>query len=138
MCFALALVTTIPASYGYQKNQSGKTYIISIIGCQADQSCFIPCQITITTGDTIMWVNKDTVAHMVIAGNGQGGSSGQFSSSIIPQNGIFYHEFDRKGAYTYYDGTSPSSEGVVIVDSSTNSDFVKLQQSYFTNWWCAR
>jgi len=84
-----------------------------------------------------MWANRDTVSHMIIAGN-DGGPDGQFSSSIIPQNGIFYHEFDRKGAYTYYDSTSPSSQGVVIVDSSPDSDFVKLQQSYFANWWCTR
>ncbi|WP_101477691.1 cupredoxin domain-containing protein [Candidatus Nitrosotalea bavarica] len=75
---------------------------------------------------------------MIIGGNGQGGSDGQFSSFIMPQNGIFSHVFDRKGAFTYYDSMNPLAQGVVIVDSSLNSNFVKLQESYFTDWWCTR
>ena len=103
-----------------------------------NKSCFVPCQLTILKGDTVTWINADTVNHMIISGNAQSRPDGWFSSLIISQNGIFSHTFDRKGAFTYYDGMNPYAQGVVIVDSSLHSDFVKLQQSYFSAWWCTK
>lgn len=140
LCFAFVLSTTIPTSYAYsQKNTQGsKSYTISIIGCPMKESCFIPCQVTVAKGDTVTWINKDTVDHMIISGSGQRGPDGWFSSPVIFSHGVFSHVFDRKGAFTYYDSTNTYSQGVVIVDSSLHSNFVKLQQSYFSDWWCTR
>ena len=140
LCFAFVLITTIPTSYAYSQtnSQGSKSHTISIIGCPMKGSCFISCQITVTKGDTVTWANRDTVDHMIISGSGQRGPDGWFSSPVILSHGIFSHVFDRKGAFTYYDNMNTYSQGVVIVDSSLHTNFVKLQQSYFSNWWCIK
>ncbi len=140
LCFALVLVTTTPTTYAYSQtnSQASKSHIIFITGCSMKRSCFIPCQITIPKGDSITWMNRDTINHMIISGSGQRGPDGWFSSQVIFSHGTFSHVFDRKGAFTYYDSTNTYSQGVVIVDSSIRSNFVKLQQSYFSDWWCTK
>ena len=135
----IVLVATIPSTFAYtQTTNTSKTHIVYITGCATKDSCFIPCQITIPKGGTVTWVNLDTVNHMIISGSGQHGPDGWFSSPVIFSHGTFSHQFDRKGAFPYYDSTNTYAQGVVIVDSPTNSNFVKLQQSYYSNWWCTR
>jgi len=72
LCFAFVLITAIPTSYAYSQinNQGSKSHTISIIECPMKGSCFIPCQITVAKGDTVTWINKDTVDHMIISGSG--------------------------------------------------------------------
>jgi len=135
LCFVLVLASTIPSTFAY--TQTSKTHAVFITGC-GQSSCFIPCQITIPKGGTVTWINLDTVNHMIISGSGQHGPDGWFSSPVIFSHGIFSHQFDRKGAFPYYDSVNTYSQGVVIVDSPTNSNFVKLQQSFFSDWWCTR
>lgn len=138
--FTFVLITIIPTSYAdSQTNSHGnKSHIIYIAGCPMKKSCFTPCQITIEKGDIVTWVNRDTVDHRIMSGSGQRGPDGWFSSPSIPSNGIFSHTFDRKGAFTYYDDVNPYAQGVVIVDSLSHTNFVKLQQSYFSDWWCTK
>ncbi len=133
----LLLVTSISYSSA-EKIDSSKNHVVSITGCKTYGVCFVPCQITVLKGDTVTWVNRDTKFHMVISGNNQGGPDGWFSSSFIPQNGAVFHKFDRKGVFTYFDNTSPSGQGVVIVDSSLDSNFVKTHKAYFSDWWCTK
>lgn len=139
LCFAFVLVTTIPTTNVYsQTTNQARSHIIFIMGCAKNQSCFYPCQITVLKEETVTWANRDTVNHMIISGSGQHGPDGWFSSPVIFSHGMYSHVFDRKGAFTYYDSTNTYSQGVVIVDSSINSNFVKLHQSYFSDWWCTR
>jgi plastocyanin len=130
--FILLLITSsIPLSYAdLEKNQRQ----IDIIECPIRESCFSPCQTTITIGDTVIWINKDVKDHMISSGSGQSGPDGWFSSTIIPSHGIFSHTFDRKGVFVYFDNMHPYMQGVIIVDSSLQSSFIKMQQSYFSDW----
>lgn len=139
LCFVLVLAI-IPSTFAYTQttNISSKTHPVYITGCATKGSCFFPCQITIPKGGTVTWVNWDTVNHMIISGSGQRGPDGWFSSPVIFSHGTFSHQFDRKGAFPYYDNVNTYAQGVVIVDSPTNSNFVKLQQSYYSDWWCTR
>lgn len=137
LCFILVLVTIIPTTYATsQISNQAKSHIIFITGCPTRGTCFYPCQITIPKGDTVTWANS-TANHMIISGSGQHGPDGWFSSRTIFSHGTFSHVFDRKGAFPYYDGTHTYAQGVVIVDSSIYSNFVKLQQSYYSDW-CSR
>jgi plastocyanin len=138
LCFVMMLVTTIPSTFAYTQTSTSKTHQVYITGCATNGSCFIPCQITVPKGGIVTWVNRDTVNHMIISGSGQRGPDGWFSSPIIFSHGTFSHQFDRKGAFPYYDNTNTYAQGVVIVDSPTNSNFVKLQQSFYSDWWCTR
>lgn len=128
----LLILTSIPFSYAeVQKNQN-QAYII---GCpKRGDSCFTPCQITVKMGDTVTWFNRDSRIHMITSGSAQGGPNGWFSSKAIAPNGIFSHTFDRKGAFTYFDNLHPYAQGVVIVDNSLQSSFVKMHQLFFSDW----
>lgn len=124
----------IPAYADLQINDhENKSYTISITQCPIKKSCFNPCQITVEKGNSVTWINRDTFDHTIISGSGQRGPDGWFSSATIPPNGVFSHMFDRKGAFTYYDGANPNAQGVVIVDSLLHTNFIKLQQSYFSD-----
>ncbi|MDE1770797.1 MAG: hypothetical protein KGI28_09665 [Thaumarchaeota archaeon] len=141
LCFTFVLIANSNPSvqaYSQNNNQESKSHAIYIIGCPLMGTCFIPCQTTVVKGDTITWVNRDTVDHRIISGSGQRGPDGWFSSPVILPHGTFSHMFDRKGAFTYYDSINTYGQGVVIVDSSLNSNFVKLQKTYFSDWWCTK
>lgn len=130
--FTLLLITaSIPLSYADLERNQKQAYII---GCPTRGSCFSPCQTIITTGDTLTWTNKDTKDHMISSGSGQSGPDGWFSSTIIIPHGIFSHKFDRKGVFVYFDNMHPYVQGVIIVDSLPQSSFIKMQQSYFSDW----
>ena len=136
LCCFLVLVTIIPTTYATQTTNQAKSPTIFITGCPTKGTCFYPCQITVVKGDTVTWVNRGTVNHRIISGSGQHGPDGWFASPAIFPYGTFSHMFDRKGAFPYYDTTNTYAQGVVIVDSSVHSNFVKLQQSYYSDWWC--
>ena len=59
---------------------------------------FLPCRIVIPQGDTVKWINDDTVSHTVTAA--------QFNSGLIwPQRSTYglssySHKFDTSGIYS--------------------------------------
>ena len=138
LCLSTLLITTsMSSSYATAPTNQAQiqTYII---GCPTYGSCFNPCKTTVTIGNTVTWINKDIREHMISSGSGQSGPDGWFSSPVILSHGVFSHKFDRKGVFVYFDNMHPYAQGVVIVDFSLNSDFVNLQKSYFSNWWCTK
>lgn len=77
---------------------------------------FTPSSVSIQTGDTVTWVNRDTVGHTV--------TSVAFNSDQIwPQteeskgNSTFSHTFDRNGVYSYFCQIHPYMSGTVYVDA---------------------
>ncbi len=67
-----------------------------------DHSCYSLTDITIKVGDTIKWINLDSVSHTLVSGNPFTGPSGEFSSGPISPNGTFQHTFTTLGVYDYY------------------------------------
>lgn len=131
------LIVNIPTSFAYveKQNQPNKTNQVRIIACEKG-SCFSPCQTMASKGDTVTWTNLDSTTHMIVSGSGQRGPDGWFSSSFIPPHGTFSYQFERSGAFVYYDVLHPHTEGVVIVGSVTDPSHI-LVQSFFSNW-CSR
>ena len=134
----LIIPSSIVNVYSQKDSQENKAHVISIMDCPMKKSCFTPCQTIVLKGDVVVWKNRDTNNHMIISGSGQHGPDGWFSSQVISQQKTFSHTFDRKGVFTYYDSTNTYSQGVIIVDSPLDSNFVKIQKSYFSNWWCTK
>ena len=56
---------------------------------------FSPAGVTVKPGDTIVWTNKDIVAHTVTA------KTGAFDSKVIPPGGTFKFVAKRKGDFVY-------------------------------------
>jgi plastocyanin len=70
---------------------------------------FSPTSATVTEGDTVTWVNRDSVNHQVLA------DKGQFASAILRPKQSFSFTFHAAGAYTYSDELHPKLKGTITV-----------------------
>jgi plastocyanin len=57
---------------------------------------FVPADITIAAGTTVIWTNKDAVKHTVTE------DSGVFDSGTMDKGGAFSRKFDTPGSVSYY------------------------------------
>jgi plastocyanin len=65
------------------------------IAIAIDAMKFSPADVTVKAGDTIVWTNKDVVAHTVTA------KTGAFDSKVIPPGGTFKYVTKRTGDFVY-------------------------------------
>jgi plastocyanin len=70
---------------------------------------FNPSPLTIKKGDTVIWTNKDAVAHNVI------GTSGGPSSPAISPNGTYSYTFNSTGTFGYYCSFHPTMPHATVV-----------------------
>ena len=73
---------------------------------------FHPYSSTISPGDTVRWINNDSVA-FVIKGNLVGGDS--FQSPTLRKNDTFTYTFEDSGTYKYELVSHPWTKGGFIV-----------------------
>ncbi|MBN1325413.1 hypothetical protein JW977_00315 [Candidatus Falkowbacteria bacterium] len=64
-------------------------------------------------GDTIKWINQDTVPHKIIV-EGTGG----FVSPILNHNESYSHIFTESGHYSYYCSDRPSIVPILIINEA--------------------
>lgn len=70
---------------------------------------FSPTALTVNAGDTIRWINRDTVNHQVVS------NTGAFVSAILGPNKAFSFTFRAAGTYRYRDSLEPAELGTVTV-----------------------
>lgn len=64
---------------------------------------FMPPAVTIKTGQTVRWVNRDLVPHTVTSGSpGDPNIGSEFQSGNILLNGTFEHTFNEPGVFVYF------------------------------------
>jgi plastocyanin len=63
---------------------------------------YIPAQLTIPVGTTVIWTNQDTVSHTVSSGT-PGALDGKFRSSTLTPGQAFSFTFNTAGSYPYFD-----------------------------------
>ena len=85
-------------------------------GCEADSSCFVESDATVSTGGTVTWTNNDSAAHTVTSGTPTDGPDGVFDSSIIMAGKTFEFTFDKAGEYNYFCVVHPWMTGKVTVE----------------------
>jgi len=88
----------------------------SVPGCEETNECWSPADITINVGDTVHWMNVDTVAHTVTGGSPANGPSGVFDSSLLMADAAFAFTFDEAGSYDYFCMVHPWMIGSVSVN----------------------
>jgi plastocyanin len=72
---------------------------------------FDPTQVTVKAGDTVTWVNDDSVGHDVTGDDFKSGEPGAM------QNGdTFEHTFDTAGTFDYVCSVHPGMDGSVTVE----------------------
>jgi plastocyanin len=70
---------------------------------------FVPARVTITSTDSVTWVNRDTVNHQVVS------DTGAFASPTLRPGQRFTFTFRASGQYRYRDALEPAERGTVIV-----------------------
>jgi plastocyanin len=71
---------------------------------------FDPKNLTVKVGDTVEWVNDDSVGHDVTADDFKSGDPGGMASGDT-----FEHTFEKAGTYDYVCTVHPGMEGTVTV-----------------------
>ena len=99
------------------------------IGGQVDMGpmSFIPATITINVGEQVVWKNTSSYFHNVVNDPQRAinrmdvsfpSGANAFGSALLQPNAVFYHTFDRPGAYHYVCTIHETSmKGTVIVRS---------------------
>lgn len=99
--------------------------MISIIGCGAEKEeesfsppdentviiedyKFQPSEITIKSGETVTWINKDSVRHNA--------TDDTFDTGLLGKDKSAQQQFDKAGTYDYYCTPHPYMKGTVIVE----------------------
>ncbi len=71
---------------------------------------FDPANVTVKAGETVTWVNEDSVGHDVTADDFKSGSPGG-----IQNGGTYKHTFKAAGTFKYVCTVHPGMEGSVTV-----------------------
>lgn len=82
-------------------------------------SGFVPSTITITAGQAVVWINKDSSPHWVASDPYPTDNTlaGFNARGAIPSNDTYGFVFDNAGTYTYHDDLNPyTMRGTVIVE----------------------
>ena len=75
-----------------------------------------PSPLTVKTGTSVTWTNKDSTIHTVTSGLPENGDVGTlFDSSLINPGNTFVHVFDKQGTFDYSCTLHPFMHGQIIV-----------------------
>ena len=91
-------------------------------GCETSNACYLPADITISTGDTVQWDNVDTAAHTVTGGSPADGPSGAFDSSLLMIGEDYSFTFNDADNYDYFCMLHPWMIGTIIVQEAAAND----------------
>ena len=91
-------------------------------GCEVDNWCYLQADLHVHVGDTVTWVNSDTLPHTVTSVNPTGAEKpssddedGLFDSGFMSGGDEWSFTFDTEGEYYYYCQLHPWMEGSVSV-----------------------
>lgn len=96
---------TNPASTP-NSSPTANTHAIEISGF-----AFSPSVLTIKKGDTVVWTNQDSAAHVLSSDSGS-----EISSGSLSKGGTYSHTFASAGVFAYHCTIHPSMKAKVIVE----------------------
>lgn len=76
----------------------------------SNEATFMPNNIEITLGDSVIWTNKDGIEHTITFQDG--------FDEKLPIGGIAQRKFSEIGFYHYYSRYQPQVKGIVIVNKN--------------------
>lgn len=104
-CTAVALVLCCASLIGAQRGRKPATHTVTI-----DAVSFKPATLTIKAGDSVVWVNKDIVAHTATAEGPKG-----FESGALATGKSWKRVFKAKGDLAYICRFHPTMKGRLVV-----------------------
>ena len=88
---------------------------VSRPGCEETDRCYIPSVVTVSTGESVTWVNEDSAFHSVTSGF-YDAPIDLFDSGHLDPFDSYTLTFDESGTYDYFCTLHPWMEGKVIVE----------------------
>jgi plastocyanin len=79
---------------------------------------YVPSEITVDLGATVVWTNNDSAAHTVTSGDPTIGPIGLFDSALFSSGNTFQHQFNTVGVHDYFCLVHPWMTGTVTVPES--------------------
>jgi len=76
---------------------------------------YIPLNLEVTKGTTVVWLNDDVVGHTIQSQDGEGNVIGLFNSDILQTGERFANKFEEEGVYNYFCTLHPWRVGVITV-----------------------
>lgn len=106
---------------------------------------FSPSVVTIQSGDTITWINKDKEIHNITSGNGitrlqfvttrsVGAPDGLFSSNPFKPGQSWSHTFTKPGIYHYFCSIHPWMNGAIVVSQQIPTTATDASGQHITQW----
>jgi plastocyanin len=80
-----------------------------VISISAQNFMFSPVTLTVKSGSTVTWTNRDEEAHTVVS------DSGLFRSGALDTKDSFSFKFEKAGTYHYLCSIHPKMLGTVVV-----------------------
>lgn len=71
---------------------------------------FVPSSLTVSTGTTVTWINKDNVEHTVTR-------QGMFDSGLVGPGETYTFTFNTEGTYDYVCTIHFGMEGTIVVEA---------------------
>ena len=87
----------------------------AVPGCEESDECYLPYEISVTVGTTVLWSNDDSAAHTVSSGTVEAGLTGVFDSGLFMSGASYEYTFDETGNYDYFCMVHPWMTGIVSV-----------------------
>ncbi len=119
----MALVMVMGVGLGPLAYADQATYSVgipsgtSVKGCEVDNRCYIPADVTVDVGGEVTWSNDDSAAHTVTSGALSDDDYGSmFDSGLFLSGATFSVTFDEQGEFPYFCLVHPWMEGSVIVN----------------------
>ena len=87
----------------------------SVPDCEHTNECYLPHEVSIAEGGSVIWNNDDTAAHTVTSGMLPEGPSGVFDSGLFMPGASFESTFHEIGEYDYFCSVHPWMTGKITV-----------------------
>ena len=84
-----------------------------------DNFTFNPQKLTIKSGTTITWTNRDDIPHTVAA------VDREFKSKALDTGDAYSFTFATPGSYQYFCSLHPHMSGTIVVEAATGSNAAK-------------
>jgi len=82
---------------------------------QSNTGFYIPLNLQVKVGTTVVWINDDNVMHTVQSQDLEGNPTGIFNSNVLNTGERFAFKFDESGTYSYFCTLHPWRVGQVTV-----------------------
>ncbi|HEY4776500.1 MAG TPA: cupredoxin family copper-binding protein [Candidatus Acidoferrales bacterium] len=109
MLGALGWISASNARFGVSAASAQGAAKSQEVVVKIDNFSYMPHDITVAAGTTVIWVNNDDIPHTVVS------TTDAFKSKALDTDDKFSFKFDKPGTYEYFCSIHPKMTAKVIV-----------------------